>query len=409
MKNNEEEMTAAVGSSASAKEPTKDDDNEEDLEKVPGAALDETAKGERMVAGVPSDNNKKRKATDTFKPRRKKPRDAPRRPLSAYNIYFREERAALIARNDQGKPDEDFRVNLDSVVATGKKRDDPSAVFQAAARTLATRWKNMDSKDKAPYKESAEEEMKKYRARVYEYESRMVEEARQKSSSGSGNVPERIGVQSIALDSSIGSDQSKEMGRSSQGSSERTHLSSDLHIGATQLPSRLSGVNPLAGLAPGQGVAVPGSLNYNLLQPGLRLSEFQANNLLLPTHRYTDLPPLQPHDDTLIRILRAQSQMGGIPSLQGDVLSNATRNFGDWAAQRSIQGNVLAALQRESLLRERFNAAQAAHVPVAATIAPPGSIEEQLLLQMLERQRQERYEEAKSNTYPRHHPSFPPR
>lgn len=134
-----------------------------------------------------------------FKPRRKKPRDAPRRPLSAYNLFFRQERAALIARIDSGKPDADFGLNLDTAVATGKERDDPSAVFQAAARTMADRWKSMTSEDKAEYDKTAEEEMMKYRARVVEYETRMIEDARKKSAEtpsapvvGSESQPHRL-------------------------------------------------------------------------------------------------------------------------------------------------------------------------------------------------------------------------
>jgi hypothetical protein len=51
------------------------------------SSADDEATADKIASKLDDDTvPKKRKATETFKPRRKKPRDAPRRPLSAYNI-----------------------------------------------------------------------------------------------------------------------------------------------------------------------------------------------------------------------------------------------------------------------------------------------------------------------------------
>ena len=107
------------------RDTTGDDESSKDNRKRPIAVLEDDQ-------GTRTDADAKKHATPakSKQPRRKKPRDAPRRPLSAYNLYFREERATLIAKNDRGDPDKDFQENLDAVVAAGKKRDDPSAIFR---------------------------------------------------------------------------------------------------------------------------------------------------------------------------------------------------------------------------------------------------------------------------------------
>ena len=43
-------------------------------------------------------------------------------PLSAYNIYFRQERPALIARYEQGESQPDFDANMASAVEAGKEK-----------------------------------------------------------------------------------------------------------------------------------------------------------------------------------------------------------------------------------------------------------------------------------------------
>ena len=118
----------------------------------------------------------KRKAIDQPKEqRRKKPKDMPRRPLSAYNLFFRAEREKIMDNYERGKKDDDF------VVPAAPNGNDPkeikshnAAVFQAVARTIADRWRNMEKSKKAKYEEQAAVEMKKYRARMEEYEQHMI-------------------------------------------------------------------------------------------------------------------------------------------------------------------------------------------------------------------------------------------
>jgi len=99
-------------------------------------------------------------------PRRKKAKDMPRRPLSAYNIYFQEERKRTIAKHERGEPQDDFQLP--------DGRDPSEALFQALSRTVANRWKALPEDKRAPYHARAKEEMAKYREKMDEYNQKLI-------------------------------------------------------------------------------------------------------------------------------------------------------------------------------------------------------------------------------------------
>ena len=55
--------------------------------------------------------------------KRKKPKDMPRRPLSAYNMYFQEERKRTIEKYERGEKQDDFDLP--------EGKDPSEALFQA--------------------------------------------------------------------------------------------------------------------------------------------------------------------------------------------------------------------------------------------------------------------------------------
>eukprot|EP00977_Amphora_coffeiformis_P013669 scaffold3632_cov162-Amphora_coffeaeformis.AAC.17 len=99
--------------------------------------------------------------------KRKKPKDMPRRPLSAYNMYFQEERKKTIAKYKRGEVQDDF------CLPPGK---DPSeALFQAVSRTVANRWKAMTESQRKPFYDRAQAEMDIYRQKMDEYNQKMID------------------------------------------------------------------------------------------------------------------------------------------------------------------------------------------------------------------------------------------
>ena len=79
----------------------------------------------------------------------KKPLGMPKRPLSAYNLFFAEERQRLLESN-------------------GSKR--PRLGFSGLARKVAAKWKELDEASKAPYVATAEKEKERYNREVAEWQ-----------------------------------------------------------------------------------------------------------------------------------------------------------------------------------------------------------------------------------------------
>lgn len=82
---------------------------------------------------------------------RKKPKDRPKRPLSAYNIFFKEERARILDELSQTQ------------MPTGK------IGFQNLAKLIGKRWQELDSERMKTYKEKAEADMIRYKQEMVRY------------------------------------------------------------------------------------------------------------------------------------------------------------------------------------------------------------------------------------------------
>lgn len=107
----------------------------------------------------------------------KRPRKAlPKKPHSAYNIFFMQARPELLESNARGKPQSDFDENLKNAIEGGKKKHS-EALFQAASRTIANRWKAMSADDKLPYERQAAEATIKYKADMKDYEDQMMQDS----------------------------------------------------------------------------------------------------------------------------------------------------------------------------------------------------------------------------------------
>jgi len=126
------------------------DDDSGSTEEV---TMNQAGKGSGTMGKVKA---KKAKATSAKKKRRHKPKDFPKRPLSAYNIFFKETREAILAENE------------------GKSE----IAFQTMAKEIASRWKNLNPEDKQRVSSLAEKDMKRYREEVKTYEEEMVKRSR---------------------------------------------------------------------------------------------------------------------------------------------------------------------------------------------------------------------------------------
>jgi len=153
---------SSSGGKGSPKDSPQEDEKTSELSKKRPAE----SSPERSPPSAPSTQQKKSKPTKQF--RTKKPKDMPRRPLSAYNLYFREERERLIAevadralREGREREGESYRP---------PKRP-PKIGFEEMAKIIGKRWKELPPSAAQRYKDLAKAEMTIYRAAVEKYKS----------------------------------------------------------------------------------------------------------------------------------------------------------------------------------------------------------------------------------------------
>jgi len=104
---------------------------------------------------------------DKGKKVRRKPKDKPKRPLSAYNIFFKEERGRILEKI----PDSEKNGGLtsDGKARKRKKRPHGKIGFENLAKVIGQRWQELTPEQVEYYKKKAEEDMKRYKDQMEVY------------------------------------------------------------------------------------------------------------------------------------------------------------------------------------------------------------------------------------------------
>lgn len=108
------------------------------------------------------------------KKRRKKPKDKPKRPLSAYNLFFKDEREKILDEipSEEGKDEEQDPKSL--ITWPGKKRPPHGKIsFDSLAKTIGSRWKSLSKERLVHYKEMATEDLSRYAKEMKLYEKKV--------------------------------------------------------------------------------------------------------------------------------------------------------------------------------------------------------------------------------------------
>lgn len=118
------------------------------------------------------------------RPTRKKPKDKPKRPLSAYNFFFKEEREKIlkvVLAEDPAKadndPNSDDHINEEMMKRLQKEGGKVS--FEEMGKLIGQRWKNIDPDRLSKYSEMAAEDTERYKKEMQSYNGR--QEAKMRS------------------------------------------------------------------------------------------------------------------------------------------------------------------------------------------------------------------------------------
>lgn len=90
----------------------------------------------------------------------------PRRPLSAYNYFFKETRAQVIVEREKQKGQ------------SHEGRMKSTEVFASLGKEVASRWKNVKKEDLQRYQKHADQDMERYRTEMNEYHVTLAKKRR---------------------------------------------------------------------------------------------------------------------------------------------------------------------------------------------------------------------------------------
>jgi hypothetical protein len=119
---------------------------------------------------------------------KKKPKDKPKRPLSAYNFFFKEEREKILKQvqgEETVKSDgDDGEDSISDEVLSRLKKEGGKVSFEEMGKLIGQRWKNIDKDRLEQYSALASEDTERYKKEMEAYVERQEAKARTSRSEG---------------------------------------------------------------------------------------------------------------------------------------------------------------------------------------------------------------------------------
>ncbi|GAX24309.1 hypothetical protein FisN_4Lh423 [Fistulifera solaris] len=117
------------------------------------------------------------------RPSKKKPKDKPKRPLSAYNFFFKEEREKILKvvladdpeKVDNNPESEDY---LDEEMLKRLRKEGGKVSFEEMGKLIGQRWKNIEGDNLTRFSEMATEDTERYKKEMAEYNGRQEQKMR---------------------------------------------------------------------------------------------------------------------------------------------------------------------------------------------------------------------------------------
>jgi len=152
-----------------------------------------------------SEEKEEKEANKKKTGRKKKPKGSPRRPLSAYNIFFKEERIRILA----SLPKQDASAKKGARVR--KNRNPHHKIsFATLGKTIGSRWKQLDKASRAHYDAMAKKDSERYAREMKAFQEKqdsnrndeMCKPSLPKSSESIGTVTKKFSADVPAPESS---------------------------------------------------------------------------------------------------------------------------------------------------------------------------------------------------------------
>jgi len=124
------------------------------------------------------------------KPVKKKAKDKPKRPLSAYNYFFKEDRARLVAivqNEDNATELREKNPDITDEVVSKLLKNDGKISFAEMGKIIGKRWKDITKEKKDRYNNLASHDTDRYKAEMHKYNEKQ-EEIRVKNSKRSAEL-----------------------------------------------------------------------------------------------------------------------------------------------------------------------------------------------------------------------------
>jgi len=289
--------------------------------------------------------------------RSRKPKDMPRRPLSAYNIFFKEERARLLAE----------RQALGA--AAGEKIG-----FEKMAKTIGKRWKELSAEELGRFKLLAKDDTERYRREMDAYNHDLAMKGRRDREELSRKRMEEAAMQSQSQAGlpSLGAAPNLSTASFALPSQATQHnLPNDISLASAQLPSQQQ-----------QSSSVSAQLNQ-MLAAGSSLPTIQGlRNILGGQPQRTN-----PFQEALLQLGNLGQQQNQ-QSLQDQIRHHQQQNQARLEdqlrqqQQQQLQQQQQSQSRLEEQLRQNLLSRAAANPGLMAALPP--SLQQQLLVHSLQ-------------------------